>query len=823
MIAVPNNGLFSPLFAGGCGECNLSKEWERMKNPRLDPVGPPDAPVYFLKENPDVREDSRGTFLLDVRFRNAQIPEEWVPLIRIGAITRCYFQYRSPDFQEIQCCEPYWKEDIEKTAPVVVVTFGSAALNVFWPGAVPDRIRGTYIPIRIGSHRCYLYPMMDPAKIQENLNDEKRIRLGTTQANLYKVDMDNLWKDLDSGNIPSLPPEIVPDKGVYLSASIEEARALVAKMDLDKLACDIETVGLKPYQTPPPSAWADRVTSIAISDGEITIAAIPDADWKRFFKEILYGVPWTAHNAMFERLWCTCWYGEEFDFPLRDTMTLHRVWHQREFYQSLDDVTRIHLGVPVKSLTGHSGNMSWELPIPELLRYNAYDAKYTALAEQRMMSYPWTEDALNTVVQLDGLVRPLVRMEVAGLPVNVEYANELEAEFIARAEESRAKIRGLKVVKAWEEKFEKELNLNSPIQIGQILASIPKIDRYFRYTEKTGKISTDDAALSLIPSNITSFPEKVLHFRELNKQVSTYLKPITTGGILDSEGLIHPTYRQTSTATCRLASSDPNIQNWPKRKHKEIRGIVRAPEGMVMLAADFGQLEARVIAMASKDANLIKYQRSSYDIHTFWLKRLLEGHPSYLDDVAKAAELTDEKKIWKAARDKIKTDFVFAAFFGSTEKACAARAGVPPMLMREIFQEFWEEFKGVKEWIDSQRLIYQETGKVWTLSGRARTGALLGNEPINTPIQGTARDIVSQAMIALDECGYTPAIDIHDDETFFLPDDEDLERKIREIADIMVQPRFPWVVVPLIIEMSLGTRWDQLEPIGEFRGEYFES
>ncbi len=797
--------------SGGCSVCPLDEQYpETLSTSKVPPFGTDSPVVYFLMTEPRNSPNMAGEELFINSKEGAVIrrgtPLEWSKSIRINGCVRCPCATERPTSAALRSCLTHWQHDVMATKPVVIVGIGPVPLSIVWPGAALQRLRGTLFPVQIGDYRCWYYPVLEYE--------------GTAPINerLRQADMDRLWSWLDNDKLPSLPPIVYPDEGVYYPTTPEELRGYLHRMRQEYLAVDIETSGLKPYR-------GHHIRSIAISDGDLTVAVAALDVFKQELYEYLWSKPWVCHNSMFERMWLEHWFDKDMPFSLRDTMVWQRIWHHRESFQSLAVSTRIHLGVDVKALTGGSGGDSLRLSIEELLPYNAYDAKYTALLWRRFQSYTWTAADMDNIDRLEALARPLVRMERNGVPTDVDYARELERSLKAQRQQAVAQTCSLPEVVAWSRSAGKPFDINSSKQIGNVLSSMSnKLRRAKCYPGETpsGQVATDEESLSKIPASVTRFPEGILAYRSIDKLLSTYVAPIVSGELLALDGRIHPSYRSTKTATIRLSAEDPNIQNYPKRKHREIRGMFRAPEGYVMVAADYGQIEARVIAMASRDKNLIQFQREDYDIHSAWLQRLLFDYPQYLDRIAKEAGITDEAKAFKAARDKIKTDFVFASFFGSTASSCARRAGVPEPIMVNIVAEFWREFSGVYEWINTQRQVYADTGEIATLTGRWRTGVLLGNEPINTPIQGTARDIVSQALIALDEAGYTPTMDIHDDETFILPDDEHLETKLNEIAEIMVKPRFPWITVPLVVEMAIGQRWDKLEKLAVFKGTHFE-
>jgi DNA polymerase I len=339
--------------------------------------------------------------------------------------------------------------------------------------------------------------------------------------------------------------------------------------------------------------------------------------------------------------------------------------------------------------------------------------------------------------------------------------------------------------------------------------------------------STDEKFLTQYEGKVR-LVDHVLAWREPAKLDGTYVLPLLTGEILGVDGMPHPKYTVVLTATGRLSAEDPNIQNYPKRKNREIRRMFVAPPGHLYVCFDYGQLEARVLAMTSKDRALIRSIINKDDIHAKWLHRMLDLFGGYYDIVAHKSGETIEKEVLKAARDRIKNDFVFASFYGSWSSSIAANTGVPVKIIEQLWGEFWSEYKGVQDWHTKVRTEYEQYGCVSTLTGMVRNELMGGNEPINTPVQGTAAHLVLEAQNALcaksietDDRSYRPRLNIHDDLGFFMRDDSGIERYIETTAAEIVLPRFKFQCVPLMTECRIGPNFADLEPVGKFEGSYF--
>jgi DNA polymerase-1 len=343
------------------------------------------------------------------------------------------------------------------------------------------------------------------------------------------------------------------------------------------------------------------------------------------------------------------------------------------------------------------------------------------------------------------------------------------------------------------------------------------------------QLKTDDEAMKEAAPDGHPLVDAVLEYRSAAKMISTYIDPVLDCRTRCIDGRMHPTYSTMLVATFRLSSEDPNIQNWPSRnvEQKKLRGQVKAPKGHMLVKFDYKALEARVIAMASNDRALCESIIKKIDIHGKWRDKALEIYPDYYYRLEEIAGTTDKKEVLKGGRNIIKTDFVFASFFGSLPDACAKRTGMPLQYMQELSTEFWGEFPGVKAWIKQRRIEYKDTGSSRLLTGAVRHAVMPGNEPINTPIQGSGAIIVVEAMRALGELSRRlkepylhPRINIHDDLTFILPDDETMPEYIDVIVAELLKVRFDWQTVPLAVEGAVGLSWESLEEFGDFVGDY---
>jgi DNA polymerase-1 len=286
-----------------------------------------------------------------------------------------------------------------------------------------------------------------------------------------------------------------------------------------------------------------------------------------------------------------------------------------------------------------------------------------------------------------------------------------------------------------------------------------------------------------------------------------------TGGVVYPDGRIHTKFNDLFTTTGRLSSDDPNMQNFPKRKDAWIRALVVPPKGCVMVSSDYGQIEYRVIGIAANDKYIQQTLRDRYDVHMDWAERVAKADPRVYKAFNK-----DIKKL----RSEIKNTWVFPAFYGAHADYIARMLNMDIRAARDLFEVFWEEFAGVHAWQRKLLKQYERTGYVSCLTGRRRRAPMSKNMIYNSPIQGSASDIVVDAMCRLslraerdDEPALTPVLNIHDDITFCVPKKREGEL-IPIIVDEMLHPSFDWVTVPISVEVSSGPNWADMKAIGTY-------
>ena len=395
------------------------------------------------------------------------------------------------------------------------------------------------------------------------------------------------------------------------------------------------------------------------------------------------------------------------------------------------------------------------------------------------------------------LAKVLAKMERAGVKVDLRqldhFAKGLREEMVAREAHIREMV------------GEPDLNISSPKQVGDILFDKLKLDPKAKKSAR-GQYSTDEATLLAIADRHPVVNE-ILEFRAVKKLLSTYIEPFPTY-VSPVDGRVHTTFNQALTATGRLSSSNPNLQNIPIRteRGKEIRKafIPGTPEG-VIVSADYSQIELRIMAHLSCDEHLVKAFRDGDDVHAATAAKIY-GIP--------LSEVTREQ------RGRAKTAN-FGIMYGISSFGLAQRLNLGRKEAKELIDGYFASFPAIRSFIDDSIGFARENGYVETLFGRRRylpdinaknatVRALAERNAVNAPIQGTAADIIKLAMIRVDkrleEAGLKSrmVLQIHDELMF-----DALPEEVPQLKEIVVEvmENVLKLSVPLTVECSDGKNW----------------
>lgn len=393
------------------------------------------------------------------------------------------------------------------------------------------------------------------------------------------------------------------------------------------------------------------------------------------------------------------------------------------------------------------------------------------------------------------LVPVLMKMEMTGINVDREKLMVLSKSFEHQLDQLESSIYSI---------AGEEFNIRSSQQLGKILFEKLKLPVQKKTKKKTG-YSTDVDVLEVLAEQ-HELPALILRHRTLAKLKSTYADALID--LTNPEtGRIHTSYNQTVTATGRLSSSEPNLQNIPVRtdEGKEIRKAFIPRKGWYLLAADYSQIELRILAHYSDDKILIKAFKEDEDIHTRTATEVFQVFPSLIN-----SELRQQAKVIN-----------FGIIYGMSPYGLSKELGISRKMAKTYIHNYFTRYKGVKQFIDETIEQAGISKKTSTLLGRIRLLPDINSSnknlrefaertAINTPIQGTAADLIKIAMITVDsaftEKGLKSAmlLSVHDEMVFEVPPDE-LDTVRTLVKDIM---EGVWnLKVPLKVNMAVGENW----------------
>jgi len=397
------------------------------------------------------------------------------------------------------------------------------------------------------------------------------------------------------------------------------------------------------------------------------------------------------------------------------------------------------------------------------------------------------------------LVPVLARMEHAGVKIDTaalaKMSTELERESNAKAKEIH-------------ELAGSEFNIGSPKQLGDVLFNRLNLPKPVKY----GKGRTISTAVDVLETLAEEHPiaRKVLDYRQLTKLKSTYVDTLPAL-INPVKGRLHTTFGQTGTATGRLSSANPNLQNIPIRTElgRGIRAAFIAEPGHVLLTADYSQIELRLLAHFSRDPLLVEAYRRGDDIHTLTASQVFGVPPLMVTP--------DHRRQAKVVN--------FGIVYGLSAFGLSQQLGIETAEAKLFIANYFEKYKGVRAFIDKTLEEARRDLKVKTLHGRIRPIPDINSKnfaqrgfaertAVNTPLQGTAADLIKVAMIRIDAALHERGLksrmtlQVHDELVFEVPENEveTMQSLVREHME-----KVHTLVVPLLVEMEVGPNWRDLD------------
>ena len=487
--------------------------------------------------------------------------------------------------------------------------------------------------------------------------------------------------------------------------------------------------------------------------------------------------------------------------PMWDTMIAHYLI-QPELRHNMDYMAEIYLNyqtIHIDELIGPKGknqkSMRSLLP-SQVYEYAAEDADITLRLKNKLEPELKKFECEDLFYNIEMPLMPvLAEMEMNGVCLDTESLAETSKQFTARMNEIEARIYEL---------AGEQFNIASPKQVGEILFDKLKIIEKPKKT-KTGQYVTSEEVLQQL-RNKHEIVADILEHRGLKKLIGTYIDALPRL-INPRTGHIHTSFNQTITATGRLSSSDPNLQNIPIRGEdgKEIRKAFIPEPGCLFFSADYSQIELRVMAHLSQDENMVEVFREGKDLHAATAANI---YKKPIDDVTR-----DERTKSKRAN--------FGIIYGITVFGLAERLDIPRDEAKMLIDGYFTTFPQVRDYMEKSKEIARQNGYVTTLFGRRRylpdinshnatVRGFAERNAINAPIQGTAADIIKVAMIHIHQRFKAEGIkskmilQVHDELNFSVYPEE--KEKVEAIVIEEMQRAFP-LSVPLVADSGFGENW----------------
>jgi DNA polymerase-1 len=470
----------------------------------------------------------------------------------------------------------------------------------------------------------------------------------------------------------------------------------------------------------------------------------------------------------------------------------------------MDLLAETYLGYQPQSITeligkkGKNQRSMKDVPLDKVTEYAGEDADITLQLYEKfepMLDEVKARKLFNEVEM--PLIPVLGAMETEGIKLDVDALKTMSEELNTDLIKLQSEIKELAGM---------EFNIQSPKQLGDVLFDHLKIDEKAKRTGKTKQYKTSEDVLSKLVNKHPIVP-KILDYRSIQKLKSTYVD--TLPELVNPEtGKIHTTYNQAVAATGRLSSDKPNLQNIPIRteRGREIRkAFVPRNDDFVLLAADYSQVELRIIAALSKDEGMIKAFKDGQDIHAA--------------TAAKVFDVTIDK-VDRDMRSKAKA-VNFGLMYGQSAFGLAENLGISRTEARDIIDEYFKQFPTIRAYMDQNVQFAKEHGYVETIMGRRRylrdinsnnqtVRGYAERNAINAPIQGSAADIIKVAMITVHrkitelKMKSKLLLQVHDELVFDAHKDEldDLKQLVEKEMINAVK-----LEVPMVVDIGTGNNW----------------
>lgn len=584
----------------------------------------------------------------------------------------------------------------------------------------------------------------------------------------------------------------------------EKRKKLISELLKQKEICfDTETTGLDPYSS--------EIVGLSFSFEKQNAYYISFPENQEDTKAILVEFKSVFENPSILKIGQNIKFDllilQQYDLhvtgPYFDTMIAHYILHP-DLRHNLNYLAEHYLGykpVEIEELIGKKGpkqgNMR-NVPLDQIKEYAAEDAD---LALQLKIVFQDTLKKKGLSNLAESIEMPLIpvlaKMESSGINIDTntltEYSKILSHELL-ETENKIYKYAGV------------NFNISSPKQLGDILFEHLKLDSQAKKTKTNQYITAEDTLVNLYDKH--PIINEILEYRSLKKLLSTYIDAIPKL-INTKTGKVHTSYNQAIASTGRLSSTNPNLQNIPikEERGREIRkAFIPSNKDHVLLAADYSQIELRIMAHLSQDPNMISAFKNNEDIHTSTAAKIF--HVSNLTDIT-----SDQRRKAKTAN--------FGIIYGISAFGLSQRLKVPRTEAKQLIDEYFKSYPKVKEYMENSIYKAREKGFVETMFGRksilndinSRNGIVRGNAErfaINAPIQGSAADIIKISMIDIynelinKKLQSKMILQVHDELVFdvYKPELEEMKAIVKSKMENTVK-----LSIPLVVDIGIGNNW----------------
>lgn len=624
----------------------------------------------------------------------------------------------------------------------------------------------------------------------------------------------NLFGDLEPAPLrraaPPLPAHSVAEKNIentpheyHIADTKEKRAALIGQLEKQTEFCfDTETTGIDAnlaelvgmsFAFRPHQSWYVPLPADQVQAREIV------HEFKAVFENEKIGK--IGQNIKYDATMLK-WYGLELKGKWLDTMIMHYLI-EPELRHGMDYLAETYLKykpVPIETLIGKGTRQlsMRDVPPERVAAYAAEDADVT-LQLYRFFAPKLREEGLQELYSTieAPLIEVLVSMEFEGIRLDSDFLKKYAVELGKKIAEVEQKIYS-------DAGF--QFNIASPRQIGEVLFERMKLP-YKGAKTKTGQYSTDEAKLTELAVEYP-FVAQILEHRSLSKLKSTYVDALPLQ-VNPKTGRVHTSFNQALAATGRLSSNNPNLQNIPIRTPEGARvreAFIPRDENHVLLSADYSQIELRLIAEMSADEAMLDAFQKNQDIHRATAAKV---YGVLYEDVT-----SEQRRNAKTVN--------FSIIYGAGATNVAQQLGIKRTEAKELIDTYFLQYQGLKGYMEKTVEFARENGYVKTLLGRrrylrdidSRNSLARSNAErvaINTPIQGTAADLIKVAMINIHKTLMEKKLktkmilQVHDELVFDVPEEE--VEIVQPIISDLMKNAIPGLKVPLLVEIGKGRNW----------------